>query len=188
MASAWGQVMAHEATSGRRFDRIVFSRPDVRYHTPFGPWCLYRKHVWYTGGDGAPDFFWIMPRDVAKHVLGATLHTFLHCAPGEPCCAGLAALHARRGWLHSWWALKYWTSRLEVNISTHLHGRASCCLWSASDQARESEFDSRTNPKVAHLGCGAPNCGTRASSDAEGWSVEMMRATQDCHDVRIFEL
>ena len=62
MAEAHRLVVDRERATGRPFDAVVFSRPDVRYDFPFGPHCEYDAETWYAGGKGAPDNFWILPR------------------------------------------------------------------------------------------------------------------------------
>ena len=56
MASAWSLVRAYEAMrpSDARFDRVVFSRPDVKYETGMGPWCGYRNDTWYVCAHARP--------------------------------------------------------------------------------------------------------------------------------------
>ena len=65
MAAGHALVVGRERAVGKRFDAVVFSRPDVLYDFPFGPHCEYDAGTWYAGGKGAPDNFWILPRAAA---------------------------------------------------------------------------------------------------------------------------
>lgn len=112
MNASWGMALEWEATSGSRFDRIVFSRPDLQFHSGFGPWCAYDSHTLYVGGLGSPDFLFIMPRSMSGIL--TTLDMFLDCAgqnQSQPCCRVQSANPKRSeavdDWCFSYWPLKH---------------------------------------------------------------------------------
>jgi len=116
MHLAWRMVSAWEGEQGRLFSRVVFSRPDIVYHEPMGPWCAYSDDVWYSGGFAAPDMFWVLPRRMAGAVLSSH-QLFLSCAPGQACCG----FHSEV----SWWVLRFWVCMNGFRLSTALAGVAT---------------------------------------------------------------
>jgi len=127
MRDAWSLVTAYELRKGLRFEMVVFSRPDILYSSPMGPWCEYDvSHTWFTGGvQYTPDMFWVMSRALAAMVLGETLHTAEKCTLDQPCCCSPSAnrplaMGDRVG--VSYWPMRYWTMQFNVSISTQIAG------------------------------------------------------------------
>ena len=102
----------------------LWDTPDVRYLSGFGPWCGYDATTWYSGGHGAPDMLWYMPRGVAADVLNS-LDALYGCAgPGHLCC--IKDYSSREvELLRSYWALWYWRAAKGYALSTRLRGNAS---------------------------------------------------------------
>ena len=153
MAAGHALVVGRERATGKRFDVVVFSRPDVLYDFPFGPHCEYDAGTWYAGGKGAPDNFWILPRAAAASVLNS-LASFYACAgPTEPCCVRTHR-DVSGATMFSWWITYYWhvAARRVFPLSTRLKGSATVAV-------------THNRGAGSHLGCGAPNCGTMCPRD-----------------------
>lgn len=120
MAAGHALVVGRERAAGKRFDAVVFSRPDVLYDFPFGPHCEYDAGTWYAGGKGAPDNFWILPRAAAASVLNS-LASFYACAgPTEPCCVRTHR-DVSGATMFSWWI----TARPSPSRTTAARARTS---------------------------------------------------------------
>ena len=124
MRLALNLLEARERAIGRPYDFVFFARPDVRYLSGFGPWCGYDATTWYSGGHGAPDMLWYMPRGVAADVLNS-LDALYGCAgPGHLCCIKDYSSREVEP-LRSYWALWYWRAAKGYALSTRLRGNAS---------------------------------------------------------------
>lgn len=78
-----------EVEHHRRFDMLVYTRPDVRFVSDFGPWCLYDRNLWYKD---LTDHLWVMPRKYARVL--TMLPFAVDCKPNEPCCTKALACKA----------------------------------------------------------------------------------------------
>ena len=87
LREAYTLVESWEERNSMRFDIIVYVRPDLRFHRdlPFTYMDIDWHRDWILDQGSAPDWFWIMPRDVATDafqtstLLNETLTT-------SPCC------------------------------------------------------------------------------------------------------
>ena len=142
MRLALNLLEARERAIGRPYDFVFFARPDVRYLSGFGPWCGYNATTWYSGGHGAPDMLWYMPRGVAADVLNS-LDALYGCAgPGHLCC--IKDYSSREvELLRSYWALWYWRAAKGYALSTRLRGNASVV-----------SHHTRVGGRGIYIGCG----------------------------------
>ena len=69
-------IQRHEARSGRRFDLVAFTRPDMVWWRPVTPWCAYSLHTHMLSCNAAGcDASWVAPREASDHLLAlADLH------------------------------------------------------------------------------------------------------------------
>ena len=84
MQRAWTLVEAWERRSGKSFEQIVFTRPDLQFHSSFGSFREYDARFWHASLD-PPDAFWLLPRDVAADAL-TLLKMVQHCNSQTSCC------------------------------------------------------------------------------------------------------
>ena len=171
-ATWWGSLgSVDDGAVGREerhaFESVFVSRPDLVFTEGFGPACAYAGDVWYTAGIGSPDMLWLMPRRIAAAVL-STLHTFTTCSEDSECCrlqrSGGDGNDLRADdWAASYWPLSYWTRRLNISVSTAMLGSAKL-------------LGSVKNRGLAHLGCGAPNCGRRKDGGCWEKTLQMSDA------------
>ena len=98
MATAWASVSKYEHDHGVRFDAIVFSRPDIAYFAPMGPWCEYNlTTTWYAPwGGNTPDMLWMLPRKMARHVLTTFTAVVVPCASTSTAHVGRDRARATR--------------------------------------------------------------------------------------------
>ena len=168
LGAAWMMVRNWEREEGHaKFESVFVSRPDLVFTDGFGPACAYAGDVWYTAGIGSPDMLWLMPRRIAAAVL-STLHTFTTCSEDSECCrlqrSGGDGNDLRADdWAASYWPLSYWTRRLNISVSTAMLGSAKL-------------LGSVKNRGLAHLGCGAPNCGRRKDGGCWEKTLQMSDA------------
>jgi len=143
MKEAWQLVATHENSTRKQFDMLIFSRPDILYHESMGPFCAYEPDVWYSGGKGSPDHFWILPRDAAVDVLGGTLDAMYSCSgPCSACCA--RSNDAKGGNLLSFYPTSLWSKKYP--LSTQILG--------------SGDVFGSSGTRGSHIGCGSPNCGS----------------------------
>ena len=89
MQTMLDRLSAWEVRHGRRFDVVVYTRPDVRFLSSFGPWCTHASGTWISD---ETDHLWILPRAHAQLVL-TTLRSATRCTRGMTCCE--AGRHSR---------------------------------------------------------------------------------------------
>ena len=138
MRQAWAVVLSDEARTGAaRFERFVFSRVDLLYHTSMGSWRDY-PHDWHSSSSRCPDMWWALRRakflplmeqsllkpfncrcgrrpTLQKVLLQVGLHA-KRTPPSRSHCSLLAIdpdarLVPRSYWMNaesSWWQWHYW--------------------------------------------------------------------------------
>ena len=87
LAVSWchAAIARQEATAGEAFGRVVFTRPDLYFHTPITPWCGWSDHVrlgCFLDHVLPCDAFWTAPRrffDAFRDLAG--VHR--DCSPSE---------------------------------------------------------------------------------------------------------
>ena len=87
LREAYKLVESWEERNSMRFDIIVYVRPDLRFHRdlPFTYMDIDWHRDWILDQGSAPDWFWIMPRDVATDAL-QTLTLLNETLTTSPCC------------------------------------------------------------------------------------------------------
>ena len=88
LREAYKLVESWEERNSMRFDIIVYVRPDLRFHRdlPFTYMDIDWHRDWILDQGSAPDWFWIMPRDVATDAF-QTLSLVNETLTTSPCCA-----------------------------------------------------------------------------------------------------
>ena len=150
MANTWRMVVRWEATKRHRFDALIFSRPDIFYEVPMGPWCAYElARMWYSPSNVyTPDMLFFLPRFIARRVLNTLEEILMPCRPGQACCnrtwLGMRSMNPRPTRLPvSWWLVHFWSSELNITVNDTMMG------WGAVAANRDSNVRNCT----LHVGC-----------------------------------
>ena len=121
LREAYKLVESWEERNSMRFDIIVYVRPDLRFHRdlPFTYMDIDWHRDWILDQGSAPDWFWIMPRDVATDAL-QTLTFQNSCKQEDKCC--IATYLCCPGRL-SWYIPFYWHRVNGYNLTSKRLGR-----------------------------------------------------------------
>ena len=88
-------VARDENRTRRKFDWVLFARPDLLWYRPLRPWCFFSSSRSLPRPLGTFDFTFLMPRDKMAAILQAPFLRYHHCLEDFPRCKTLE--HFQRG-------------------------------------------------------------------------------------------